>query len=48
MFDPELCAKFSDHGITKVGVIVSDDPLRDTIPADEVMLDEPGYGVLGN
>ena len=48
MLDLEMHAEFSDHGIVKVGAIVSDDPFRDTIPADEVMLDELGYYVLGN
>ena len=32
----------------EVGTNVSDDPLRYTIPADEVMLDESGHDVLGN
>ena len=35
-----IWAKFSDHGIFKVGAIVSDDPFRDTILEDEVVLDE--------
>ena len=48
MLDFELCAEFSDYGIVEVGTIVSDDPLRDAVPIDEVMLDEPGYKILGN
>ena len=48
MLDLELHVEFNDHGIVKVGAIVSDDPLRDTILADEVVLDKPGYDVLGN
>ena len=48
MLDLELHAEFSDHGVVEVGTIVSDDPLRDTIPADEVMLDESSHDVLGN
>ena len=48
MLDLELRAKFSDHGVVKVGTIVNDDPLRDAIPTHEVMLDETGHDVLGN
>ena len=48
MLDLELCVELSDHGIVKVGSIISDDPLRDTIPEDKVVLDDPGYEVLGN
>ena len=48
MLDLELHVEFSDHGIVKVGTISSDDPLKDSIPTDEVMLDEPGHDVLGN
>ena len=48
MLNLELSVEFNDHGVVKVGTIVSDDPLRDTIPKDEVMLDELGHDVLGN
>ena len=48
VFNFEPHAKFSDHGIVEVGTIVSDDPLRDAILTDEVMLDEKGHDVLGN
>ena len=48
MLDLELHAEFSDHGIIKVGAIVSDYPLMDTILVYEVMLDEPGHDVLDN
>ena len=48
MLGLELHAKFSDHGIIKVGAIFNDDPLGDTILADEVMLDQSGHNSLGN
>ena len=48
MLDLELHAEFSKHGVVEVGIIVSDDPLKDAILTGEVMLDEPGHYVLGN
>ena len=48
MLDLELHAELSDHGIVKVGAVVSDNPFKDTIPVYEVVLDEPGCDVLGN
>ena len=48
MFDLELRAEFSDHGIVEIGTIVSDDPLRDAISIDKVMLDESSHHILGN
>ena len=48
MHDLELRVEFSDPGIVEIGTIVSDNSLRDTIPTDEVMLDEPGHDILGN
>ena len=48
MLDLELHTKFSDHRVVHFGTIVSDDPLRDAISEDEVMLGEMGHDVLGN
>ena len=48
MFDLELHAEFSDHGIAEIGTIDSDNPLRDSIPIDEVMLYKLGHDLLGN
>ena len=48
MLDLKLSAKLSDHSIGKVGPIVSDDPSRETITADEVVSDEAGYHILGD
>ena len=48
MLDFELNAEFSNHGIVKVGSVVDDDPFKDVVPTDEVMLDKPNYNILGN
>ena len=48
VLDLELRAEFCDHGITKIGTIIRDNPFRDTIPTDEVMFNEPGHNNLGN
>ena len=48
MLDLELRVEFNDHGVVELGTIVSDDPLRDSIPTNEVMLDEQGHHILGN
>ena len=48
MLDFELRIKFNDHSIVDIGSVISDDPFRDVVPADEVMLDKPGYNILGN
>ena len=46
MLDSELSTKFRNHSIVEVGSIVSDDPFRDTVTANEVMLDKPGYNII--
>ena len=48
MLDFELHTEFSDHSIVEVDSIVSDDPLRDNVLADEVMFDEPGSNILSD
>ena len=48
MLDFELSTKFHNHSIVEVGSIVSDNPFGDTTMAAEVMLDKPGYNVLGD
>ena len=48
MLDFELSAKLYNHSIVKIGSLVSDDPFRDTVSADEVMLDKTGYNIFCN
>ena len=48
MLDFELSAEFHNHSIVEISSIVSDDPFGDTVTADEVMLDKPGYNVLSD
>ena len=48
MLDLELSAKFSDHSIVEIGSVISDGPFRDTVSANEVMLDELGYNILSD
>ena len=48
MLDLELSAKLANHNIVEVSPIVGDDPLEDTIAADEVTFDESGYHILGD
>ena len=48
MLDFELHAEFSDHRIVEIGSIIGDDPFRDVVLADEVMLDESGYNILSD
>ena len=40
MLNLELLAQSGDHSVVKVCTIVSDDPVGDTIPANEVLFDE--------
>ena len=47
ILDFELHSEFSDHNIVEVGNIVSDNPFRDVIPTNEVILDKSGYNILG-
>ena len=44
----ELLAQGSDHSVVEIYTIFLDDPFRDTVPANEIFLDEPGDNVLGN
>ena len=46
MLNLELLAQGSDHGIIKVCTVVGDDPIRDVVPANEVLLDEAGNNIL--
>ena len=48
VLDLELCAKFSDHSVVEIGTIISDDPLRDVVTINEVILNESSYCILGN
>ena len=48
MLDLELHAEFSNHSIVEVGSVVSNNPFRDAILTDEVMLYKPGYNIIGN
>ena len=48
MLDLELHTKFSDHNIVEIGSVISDDPFRDIVPEDEVMLDKLGYHILSD
>ena len=46
MLNLELLAQGSDHGIVKVCTIISNDPFGDTVPANEILLDEAGNTFL--
>ena len=48
VLDLELRAKFSDHSVVEVGVIVCDDSLGNAIPTDKIIVYEPGDHILGN
>ena len=48
MLDIELLAQGGDHSIVQVHAIVCNDPLRDTVSTDEILLDELGYNILGH
>ena len=48
MLDFELRAECGDHSVVEIHTIISDDPLWDTIPIDEILFDEPGDNILGN
>ena len=48
VFDLELHVEFSDHSVVEVGTNVCDDSIKDTIPIDEVMLNETSHNTLGN
>ena len=48
MLNLELLAQSGDYSIVQICTVVSDDPVGDTIPAYEVMLDEAGNHILCN
>ena len=48
MLNLELLAQSSDHNVVQICIVVNDDPVRDTIPAYEVLLDEAGNHILCN
>ena len=48
MLDLELLAQGGDHSIIQVRTIACNDPLRDTVTTDEILLDESGDNILGN
>ena len=48
VLDLELHTQCGDHSFIEIRTIVSDDPLWDTIPTDEILFDEPGDNILGN
>ena len=44
----ELHAEFGDHFVIEIGAVVGDNPFRDAIPTNEIMLDESSHDILGN
>ena len=48
MLNFELITQCGDHSVVEICTIVSVDPFRDTVPANEILLDEAGNNVLGN
>ena len=48
ILDFELRTEFNNHDIVEVGSVIGDDPFRDAVPVDEVMLDKSGYNVLSD
>ena len=48
MLDLELLAQGGDHSFVDICTIVSDDPFWDTVPENEILLDEAGNDILGN
>ena len=48
MLNLELLAQCGNHSVVKIRTIVSDDPFWDTIPTNEIFLDETGNNILGN
>ena len=47
VLDLELHAEFCDHIIIQISTIVCDNPFGDSIPTNEVMLNEPSHNILG-
>ena len=48
MINLELLAQGGDHSVVQICTIVCDDPVRDTLPAYEVLLDKAGNHILCN
>ena len=48
MLNLELLAQSGDHSVVQVCTVVRDDPVGDTIPAYEVLLDEAGNHIFCN
>ena len=48
MINFELFAQCGDHSIIQICIVVCDDPVWNTIPTYEVLLDEAGNNVLSN
>ena len=48
MLNLELLAQGSDHSVVEICTVVSDDPFGDTIPENEIFIDEMGNNILGN
>ena len=42
----ELLAQYGDHSVVEICTIVSDDTFGDTVPTNEVLLDEAGNHIL--
>ena len=48
MLNLDLLAQSGDHGVVQVCTIVSNDPVGDTVPTNQVLLDEAGNYILCN
>ena len=48
MLNLEFLAQGGDHSVVNICTIISDDPFRDTVPANKVLLDEAGNNILGD
>ena len=48
MLNLELLAQGGDHSVVQVCIVVRNDSVRNTVPADEVLFDETGNHILRN
>ena len=48
MLDLELLAQSGDHSVVQICTVIHDNPVGDTIPAYEILLDEAGNHILCN
>ena len=48
MLNLELLTQGGDYSVVEICTIVSDDPLWDTVPANEILIDETGNNILSN